>query len=81
MLIHMNVMVACNFICETIWMPLGRKTAYSLAFIHLGSRKVLVPPSTCNPTGKWPQQQARNASMRADEEGIDVRFLTGVGTD
>jgi len=73
--IHMNVMVACDFFCKTIWTPLGRKTAYVLAFIHLGSRKVFLSPSTCNPTGVWMQQQARNASMWAEDEGIDVRFL------
>ena len=73
--IHMNVMVACDFFCKTIWTPLGRKTAYVLSFIHLGSRKVFVSPSTYHPTDEWMQQQARNASMWAEEEGIDVRFL------
>ncbi len=73
--IHMNVMVACDFFCKTIWTPMGRKTAYVLSFIHLGSRKVFLSPSTCNPTGEWMQQQARNLSMWAEDEGIDVRFL------
>jgi len=73
--IHMNVMVATDFFCKTIWTPLGRKTAYMLSFIHLGSRKVFLSPSTSNPTGEWVQQQARNLSMWAQEEGIDVRFL------
>ena len=73
--IHMNVMVACDFFCKTLWTPLGRKTAYVLAFIHLGSRKAFVSPSTYNPDDEWMQQQARNASMWAEEEGIDVRFL------
>ena len=73
--IHMNVMVATDFFCKTIWTPLGKKTAYVLAFIHLGSRKVFLSPSTYNPTAEWMQQQARNLSMWAEEEGIDVRFL------
>ena len=73
--IHMNVMVACDFFCKTIWTPLGRRTAYVLVFIHLSSRKVFLSPSTCNPTGEWVQQQARNVSMWAEDEGIDVRFL------
>jgi len=47
--IYMNVMVACDFFCKTIWTPLGRKTAYVLAFIHLASRKGFLTPSTCNP--------------------------------
>ncbi len=73
--IHMNVMVACDFFCKTVWTPLGKKTAYVLAFIHLGSRKVFLSPSTYNPDGQWVQQQARNVSMWAEDEGIDIRFL------
>ena len=73
--IHMNVMVATDFFCKTVWTPMGRKTAYVLSFIHLGSRKVFVSPATCNPNGQWMQQQARNFKMWAEDEGIDVRFL------
>ena len=73
--INMNVMVACDFFCKTIWTPLGKRAAYVLAFIHLGSRKVFLSPSTLNPTDEWMRQQARNVSMWAEDEGIDVRFL------
>ena len=73
--IHMNVMVACDFFCKTVWTPLGKQTAYVLSFIHLGSRKVFTSPSTLNPTDEWMQQQARNVSIWAEEEGIDIRFL------
>ena len=72
---HMNVMVASDFFGKTIWAPLGRKTAYVLVFIHLGSRKVFMSASTYNPPGEWLQQQAGNVSMWAQDEGIDVRFL------
>jgi len=73
--IQMNVMVAADFFCKTIWAPLGKHTAYVLAFIHLGSRKVFLSPSTLNPTNEWVCQQARNVHMWAGEEGIDIRFL------
>jgi len=63
------------FLNGLIWSPLGKKMAYVLAFIHLGSRKVFITPSTYTPTAEWVQQQARNASMWADEEGIDIRFM------
>jgi putative transposase len=71
----MNVMVACDFFCKTVWTPMGRHMAYVLTFVHLGSRKVFVSPSTLNPTDEWVQQQARNASIWAQEEAIDIRFL------
>jgi len=73
--VHMNVMVACDFFCKTVWTPLGRHMAYNLAFIHLGSRKVFVSPATVHPDDEWMRQQARNASIWAEEEGIDIRFL------
>ena len=71
----MNVMVACDFFCKTVWTPLGKHVAYVLTFVHLGSRKVFTSPATYNPTDEWMRQQARNVSIWADEEGIDVRFL------
>ena len=72
---HMNVMVACDFFCKTVWTPFGKKVAYTLMFIHLESRKVFVTPSTLHPTEEWMRQQARNVDMWAGDEGINLRFL------
>ena len=73
--LHMNVIVATDFFCKTIWTPLGSKTAYALVFIHLASRKIFISPSTYSPNEGWVRQQARNASMWAEDEGIGMRFL------
>lgn len=72
---HLNTMVACDFFCKTVWTPMGKKVAYVLIFIHLGSRKVFASPSTFHPTGDWMPQQARNVLMWAEQENIDLRFL------
>jgi len=72
---HMNVMVACDFFQKSVWTALGKKMAYVLVFIHLESRRIFMSPSTYTPTAAWMQQQARNVSMWADEQGIDIRFL------
>ena len=72
---HMNVMVACDFFCKTLWTPLGKRVAYVLTFVHLESRKVFLSPATLNPTDEWMRQQARNVDIWAQEEGIDLRFL------
>jgi len=61
--IHMNVMVACDFFCKAVWTPLGKHIAYVLTFVHLGSRKVFVSPSTLNPTDEWMRQQADPANQ------------------
>jgi putative transposase len=72
---HMNTMVACDFFCKNVWTPFGKRVAYGLMFIHLGSRKVFVSPSTYHPTGEWVQQQARNATMWLEDEDLAFRFL------
>jgi len=72
---HMNSLVACDFFCKMIWTPLGKQLAYALAFIHVSSRKVFVSPSTFHPTGDWMRQQARNVSMWAQEQHLQLRFL------
>ena len=72
---HVNTMVACDFFCKKVWTPMGKRVAYGLMFIHLGSRKVFVSPSTYHPTEDWVKQQARNVSMWLDDEGIDTTHL------
>jgi len=72
---HINTMVACDFFCKTLWTPLGKRMAHCLMFIHLGSRKVFVSPSTFHPDEAWMRQQARNATMWADDQGIDLQFV------
>ena len=72
---HLDCMVATDFFCKSVWTPMGKRVAYALMFIHLGSRKVFVSPSTYHPTADWMQQQARNVTMWAEDEGLDLRFL------
>jgi len=72
---HLNTMVACDFFCKNVWTPFGKRVAYGLMFIHLGSRKVFVSPGTYHPTGEWVQQQARNVTMWLEDESLELRFL------
>jgi putative transposase len=72
---HMHSLVACDFFCKAIWTPFGKKMAYVLAFVHLGTRKVFVTSATEHPTEAWMLQQSRNVHAWADDERIDLRFL------
>jgi len=72
---HLDCMVATDFFCKSVWTPMGKRVAYALMFIHLGSRKVFVSPSTYHPTADWMQQQARNVTMWAEDEELELRFL------
>ncbi|MEM9109985.1 MAG: hypothetical protein AAGC72_08165 [Planctomycetota bacterium] len=60
---HANVIVATDFLCKTVWTPLGKRIAYGLMFVHLSSRKVFVSPGTYHPDEAWVLQQARNMTM------------------
>jgi putative transposase len=73
--LHMNTLVACDFFTKNVITPLGTRTAYGLFFIHLQTRQVFVCPATYHPNQQWVAQQARNAQMWMDEEGIEARFL------
>jgi putative transposase len=72
---HVETMVSCDFFTKRILTLRGIRNAYVLVFIHLGSRKVFHSPSTYHPNSAWVMQQARNASMWMDDEGIKPRFL------
>ena len=75
--IHANLdsIVASDFFTKKIYTMHGVVTAYVLVFIHLGSRKVYCSRATCSPNEQWVLQQARNASMWLDDEGIEARFI------
>ena len=73
--LHMNTLVASDFFTKQILTPFGKRTAFCLAFIHLGTRKVFVSPMTLHPHDQWVQQQARNMMMWLDSEQLEARFL------
>jgi len=73
--LHLNTLVACDFFSKTIYTALGRRTAYCLMFIHLGTRKVFVSPATYQPDADWTKQQARNMLMWLEEQGLEATHL------
>ena len=72
---NMESMISCDYFTKPIFTLSGVRNAYVLVFIHLGSRKVYSSPSTYHPHSKWIMQQARDATMWMEDEGIDPRFL------
>lgn len=73
--LHLNTLVACDFFTKNVITPFGMRTAYCLAFIHLGTRRVFLSPPTYNPHETWVQQQARNVLMWLDETYLGCRFV------
>ena len=60
---------------QNIWTLFGKRQAYILFFIHLGTRKVWVSPTTYNPDQTWVNQQARNVQMWLEDHGIQATHL------
>jgi putative transposase len=73
--LHVNTLVACDFFTKSVVTPLGTKLAFCLAFIHVGTRKVFVSPSTYEPHEQWVRQQGRNLLMWLDEHKLSATHL------
>jgi putative transposase len=73
--LHVNTLVACDFFTKSVITPLGVRLAYSLTFIHVGTRRVDLSPSTYHPHGRWVQQQGRNLLIWLEDQRLEARFL------
>ncbi|MEM1213253.1 MAG: integrase core domain-containing protein [Planctomycetota bacterium] len=73
--LHLNTLVACDFFCKNVWTLRGKQQAYLLVFMHIGSRRVWVSPTTYHPNGEWVLQQVRNLLMWLDEHGLEATHL------
>ena len=62
---HIESIVATDFFCKDIFTPLGKRTAYVLVFIHLGSRRVHISTPTYHPDSAWVTQQARTWTTKS----------------
>ncbi|MEM6332643.1 MAG: integrase core domain-containing protein [Planctomycetota bacterium] len=73
--LHMSTLTACDFLCQKVWTPFGRRDAYLMAFIHVGTRRAWVSPATFHPDETWVKQQARNWVMWLDDRGLMATHL------
>ncbi|MHC4698759.1 MAG: integrase core domain-containing protein, partial [Planctomycetota bacterium] len=53
----------------------GVRIAYTLVFIHVGTRRVFLSPPTYHPDDRWVQQQGRNMMMWLEDQQLGARFL------
>ncbi len=71
---HAETLWQCDFACKRKWTITGLIDVYFLVFIHLGSRRIWISPSTDNPTGDWTSQQARNFQMHIDDNDLKCNY-------
>lgn len=74
-LANVDSLVATDFFTQPVHTLRGTVHAYVLVFVHLGTRRVFASAATLNPDAAWMQQQARNASAWAEDEGLKVKWL------
>ncbi|MEM1213596.1 MAG: integrase core domain-containing protein, partial [Planctomycetota bacterium] len=73
--LHLNTLVACDFFCKNMWTLRGKRQAYALIFMHVGSRRVWVSRAAYHPNGEWVLQHARNVLMWLEEQGLEATYL------
>jgi putative transposase len=77
--IHAATLVQCDFLSKPVWTPKGLVTLYVLAFIHIGSRRLWLSPSTRAPDAAWVTQQAERFMDHASAEGFFLPSPSGRG--
>lgn len=58
--IHADTLWQCDFFSKRVWTLQGPRQIFSMAFIHLATRRVFVTPGTFKPDEAWMATQAGN---------------------
>ena len=73
--IHAETLWQCDFLSKPMWTARGLVDVYLLVFLHLGSRRVWISPSTVQPDSAWVSLQARNFLMVAEDMGLTPEYV------
>jgi putative transposase len=72
---HAQTLWQCDFATKRMWTLRGFVDVYFLVFLHLGTRRCWISPSTVNPTSAWSCQQARNFLMHAEDVMLPPKYV------
>lgn len=73
--IHAETLWQCDFLSKPMWTARGLVDVYLLVFLHLGTRRVWISPSTVQPDSAWVSLQARNFLMVSEDMGLAPEYL------
>ena len=73
--IHANTLWQCDFATKKMWTIRGCVDLYFRVFIHLGTRRCWISPSTVSPESAWVCQPARNFLMHTEDVELPHRFV------
>ncbi len=72
---HADTIWQCDYMSKPMWTSKGIIDLFMIVFIHIGTRRIWVSPSTANPNSKWLEQQGRNFLMHAEDVGLSPELL------
>jgi putative transposase len=72
---HAATLVQCDFLNKRIWTAKGLRDVFVLVFLHVGTRRVFVTPTTANPTDAWVREQTQDYLQHAKAEKLPVKLL------
>ncbi len=73
--IHADTLWQCDFLSKPMWTAKGLVDVYLLVFLHVGSRRVWISPSTVQPDSAWVSLQARNFLMIAEDMNLAPEYM------
>ena len=72
---HADTLWQCDFLSKPMLTMKGFIPLYLLVFIHLGTRRIWISPSTAHPDSAWVSQQASNFLQHADDIDLPVKIV------
>ena len=72
---HADTLWQCDFLSKPMLTMKGFIPLYLLVFIHLGTRRIWISPSTAHPDSAWVSQQARNFLQHAEDIDLPVKIM------
>ncbi|MEX2168546.1 MAG: integrase core domain-containing protein [Pirellulales bacterium] len=72
---HAETLWQCDFFSKRVITRFGLRQVFALVFIHVGTRRVFVTPSTCKPDAQWVQDQTRAFFRHGEETGLSAKLI------
>jgi len=72
---HAQTLWQCDFATKRMWTFRGFVDVYFLVFLHLGTRRCWISPSTVHPDSAWACQQARNFLMHSEDIELPPEYV------
>ena len=73
--VHKETLWQIDFFSKRVWTVKGPRQVFALAFLHIGTRRVFVTPSTYKPHEKWMVSQAQAFLDHAKTEKLPCEMI------